>query len=440
MPWYTRLVLATFVALIVAEGVVLQPVRFWGPTLASEPTHFARLVDLFRAAIWVGTTIVTAVGFWAGSASGLPTRSDRQQRWLWNMLDTFSEGMVAFDHGGRVAFVNQAALGMLGRRALPNGTPMAAFADFPRLRTTVAHALLDGRMETVEVRSVNRTLLARAAPCDDGALLLLVDVSSERAAIESREAFLSDAAHELRTPVAAIGMGLEALDMGGLAEPERARQLLAGVERHNARMAQLLEDLLSLARLESGAEDVDLVALELVETVAAAIEALDEEERVTLRGPEVVWVIADELAVYRVVDNLVANALRYSQGPVEVTLTHAGDRVRLEVTDSGPGLPDALKERVFERFFRVDTARTRRAGGTGLGLAIVRELVERLDGRVWVEDAASGGARFVVTLRPVAEDPSYQGGGSSSSMLLRAQASIAASSMGASGGTSPGSP
>ncbi|MCA9573189.1 MAG: PAS domain-containing protein, partial [Myxococcales bacterium] len=218
----TRLALAVLLALVVAELVVVQPVRVWGAGLADDPERFARLVDLLRAAVWLPTPVVVGLGYYVGRMpTTVASRPESQRwRWLWNMLDTFSEGMVGFDHDGRVAFANQAALRMLGRTALPDGTPMAAFADVPRLRTTVAHALLDGRMDTVEVRAPGaRTLLARAAPCDDGALLLLVDVTAERAAIEAREAFLSDAAHELRTPVAAVSMGIEALEMGALAEP-----------------------------------------------------------------------------------------------------------------------------------------------------------------------------------------------------------------------------
>ncbi|MCB9671455.1 MAG: PAS domain-containing sensor histidine kinase [Alphaproteobacteria bacterium] len=398
----TRLALAVLLALVVAELVVVQPVRVWGAGLADDPERFARLVDLLRAAVWLPTPVVVGLGYYVGRMpTTVASRPESQRwRWLWNMLDTFSEGMVGFDHDGRVAFANQAALRMLGRTALPDGTPMAAFADVPRLRTTVAHALLDGRMDTVEVRAPGaRTLLARAAPCDDGALLLLVDVTAERAAIEAREAFLSDAAHELRTPVAAVSMGIEALEMGALAEPGQARRMLDGIARHNERMKQLLDDLLSLARLESGAEPLELAPVNLGEVVGSAVEAVDEEGRVEVVSMQGTWVQADELALYRVLDNLLANALAYSDDRVEVALSAHGPAVRITVADRGPGLAGDLKERVFDRFFRVDAARARRAGGTGLGLAIVRGLVERSDGRVWAEDNPGGGTRFVVELR-----------------------------------------
>jgi two-component system sensor histidine kinase SenX3 len=403
--------IAVLLALVLAEVAVVQPVVWFAPDLLAgvSQADLKGFVDLLRAVALLGSVVVVAVGLVVGSRLGSPaqpaeeTEGQREQRWLWQMLDTFSEGVVAFDHQGRVAFANQAATQLLQRRALPDGTPMAAFADVPRLRTTVAAALLDRRLETVELRTPgppSRTLLARAAPCEDGAMLLMVDITDMRAAVEAREAFLSDAAHELRTPVAGISMGLEALSMGGLDDPTSAASLLGGVERQAARLQNLLEGLLSLARLESGAAPLELQPVWVREAALAVVDLQGNEAatRIALEGPSDAWVRADPSALDRMLTNLVTNALRYTDGEVVIRWGAAVHGVRIAVEDRGPGLDDADKERVFERFRRLDSGRATKTGGTGLGLAIVKSLAERCGGRVWCEDNAPTGCRFVIEL------------------------------------------
>ncbi len=407
---------AILLAVALAEACIVQPVVWFGPELlvgASE-AQLGRVVDLLRGGVWVGAIAIVVLGLVTGvqlarAGHAAASRQDaetaeqrREQRWLWLMLDTFSEGVVAFDHRGRVAFANQAATQLLQRRGLPDGTPMAAFADVPRLRTTVARALLDRQLETVELRTPGppgRTLLARAAPCDDGAMLLMVDITDMRAAVEAREAFLSDAAHELRTPVAGIAMGLEALSMGGLEDPASTSDLLCGVERQANRLQNLLEDLLSLARLDSGASPLELQPVWIREA-AESIVALqsDAADRISLDGRDDMWVSADPRALDQILTNLVANAVRYTTDDIVVRWRPSVHGVRIEVEDRGPGLGDDDKHRVFERFRRVDSGRATSAGGTGLGLAIVKSLTERLGGEVWCEDNAPTGCRFVVEL------------------------------------------
>lgn len=403
--------LAVLAGVVLMELLIVQPFRVFGLDFAADGQRFARLVDLLRAAVWTATPVVVGLGFLGGLGGGEdPVTKENPERWLWTMLDTFTEGMVGFDHQGRVAFANQSALRMLGRSALPDGTPMAAFADIPRLRTTVARALLEGTMETVEVQVQpgRRILLARAAPCDEGALLLMVDVTSERAVIETREAFLSDAAHELRTPVAGIQLGVEALELGGMRDEARGPRLLAGVGRHAERMRLLLDDLLSLARIGSS-ELREIEDVALADVFDGVLDELPTTAGLVLECSELAYVRTDGLALHRVVVNLIRNGLWYGQN-VYGSVGFLGDRLRITIDDDGPGIPEAIRERVFERFFRADDGRTRERGGTGLGLAIVKELVERDDGCVWVEASPMGGARFVVELRRAITAPLGPGG------------------------------
>lgn len=216
------------------------------------------------------------------------------------------------------------------------------------------------------------------------------------AASARQRAFVADAAHELRSPIAALRTELEV----ALAHPEQVdpyetgREALAEVER----MAQLVDDLLVLARLDERtvhtAHDLDLR-----EIVGDVVESLREPSvRVTIDGDESVAVRGDRRGLARMVRNLLDNAVRHAATTVELQLRQAGERVELRVANDGPPIPDSDRERVFERFTRLDDARSRDSGGAGLGLAIVREIAVSHSGSVWVEDGPAGGACFVVDL------------------------------------------
>jgi signal transduction histidine kinase len=207
--------------------------------------------------------------------------------------------------------------------------------------------------------------------------------------------FVDDAAHELRSPIASMQTQLEVAQHLGEGT-ELTRDLGVDV----ARMAALVEDLLTLARLEAGApaagevEDVEVGAL--AAEVAARFRTDGVRVDTTSAGPATVRVRCEDLR--RVLTNLVDNAVRYARTTVAVSSSADGAWVDVQVSDDGPGIPAGDRDRVFERFTRLDDARSRRSGGTGLGLAIVRELVERNGGTVCAGDAGAGGAVFHVRL------------------------------------------
>lgn len=210
------------------------------------------------------------------------------------------------------------------------------------------------------------------------------------AAYQAQSQFVADAAHELRSPLASVRAQLEA-----------EGELRADLEAELSRMERLVDDLLVLASSGTPAAEVALRPLDFEDIVLA------EARRATRRGPHAVddsevhpaAVRGDPEGLARVIRNLVENAEGYARGRVAVGLVAADGRVILTVDDDGPGVPDADREHVFDRFRRSDAGRARRTGGTGLGLAIVKEVVERHGGRTWVERAPIGGARFVVELR-----------------------------------------
>ncbi len=215
-----------------------------------------------------------------------------------------------------------------------------------------------------------------------------------------QRAFVGDASHELRSPIAALRAQLEV----GLAHPEgadwprRAREATEEV----VRMQRLVDDLLRMARLdEPGAssdaslrpvEDVDLD--DMVRTEAAAL----REAQVALLDVSPVRVRGIEPDLRRVVRNLLENAERYGKGRIQVSLAQRGREARLEIEDDGPGIAPEQRERVFERFTRLDWSRSRASGGAGLGLSLTRGLVREHGGEIWIEDGRMDGARFVVVL------------------------------------------
>jgi signal transduction histidine kinase len=244
----------------------------------------------------------------------------------------------------------------------------------------------------------------------DGVVYAFRDLTEERALEQLRNEFVSTVSHELRTPLAAIygaAMTLRRSDVA-LDEEQRAR-LLDVVSGEADRLARTVNDILWASRLDTDSLRVTIEScdpLALVDDVVRAQQAhLDESHELVVEAAEgIPPVAADSDKVGRVLINLVDNAVKYSPdgGRVTVRIARAGTHVRFSVTDQGLGVPFAEQRRVFEKFYRLDPNMNRGVGGTGLGLYICRELVRRMDGRIWVESAGLGrGSTFNVELPAV---------------------------------------
>ena len=215
---------------------------------------------------------------------------------------------------------------------------------------------------------------------------------------------MANASHELRTPVAAIVGVAETLAAGAADNPEARSSFLEILMRHAQRLSRLTADLLDIARLEAGykprVEIVDVA--QSVEAVLGTLQVKAEPKRITLDkelAPEL-RVSAERAAVEQILTNLVENAIKYTPAGGRVTVRDEvrGGKVRILVEDSGPGIPKEHQARLFERFYRVDDARSRDLGGTGLGLAIVKHLALANGGDVSVESDVGKGSRFIVSL------------------------------------------
>ena len=222
--------------------------------------------------------------------------------------------------------------------------------------------------------------------------------------------FVSDVSHELRTPLTAIRGAAETLLDGGV-EPDDQQRFLSTIAREAERLGRLANDLLTLQRIEGATGELPLRRVDLrlaADRAANMLEPLLEDREVTLsingRAP---LVLGDVDRLQQVVLNLVDNASRMvgEGGHVVVELSGEGDRAVLSVMDDGPGIPEADLPRLFDRFYRADTSRTRASGGAGLGLAIVRAIISAHGGRIEAANLPAGGARMTVILPAIAEEP-----------------------------------
>jgi len=324
---------------------------------------------------------------------------DRQRMDL--VLSSMLEGVVLFDATGQVTYANSATEGHLGTvpRSVEGLLPLG-------MRSAVEHAAAERTPASSEAEvGASRWLRGSAVPVHaDGSVLLVVrDVTEARRLEAVRRDFVANASHELKTPAATIQAAAETIRRASTDDPSVVPRFAAQLEGEAIRLSRIVGDLLDLSRLESGSELEDVVALDAV--------LRDEGERfeepaaeagvhltITANGPTRVHGSARDLAL--LVRNLVDNAIRYTSagGSVDVALAADAGEAVLTVSDTGVGIPTRDLPRVFERFYRVDRARSRETGGTGLGLSIVRHVVENHGGRVSVDSELGRGTRFEVRL------------------------------------------
>ncbi|MCX8037244.1 MAG: cell wall metabolism sensor histidine kinase WalK [Candidatus Sumerlaeia bacterium] len=341
----------------------------------------------------------------------------QQRNELETVLSGMVEGVLAVDADERVLKINQAAGRMLGVDISgAHGRSIQEVVRHAGLQQFVARALRSAEPIEADL-SVNfgseRALQARGAPlhCEggecSGAVIVLNDVTRLRQLENLRREFVANVSHELKTPVTSIKGFVETLQDGAMENPEDARRFLGIIAKHAERLQAIIEDLLSLSRIEQEGERREILLERGL--VRGVVQAAVQACRLTAEAKQIrIETVCEESLYARVnselleqaIVNLLDNAIKYSEpgSVVEVAAQQANGDVTIAVRDYGCGIPKEHLPRIFERFYRVDKARSRKLGGTGLGLAIVKHIVQAHGGQVSVESAVGKGSTFTIRL------------------------------------------
>ena len=343
------------------------------------------------------------------------------------ILRSMVEGVAVIDADERLVFYNRAFSEIFGVQDA-EGRPLIEVVRNAELVGLIRKALRgdeglqnDISMGIVQMQNFSVTAapvkaldsssaehdLAKAKP--SGAVVVLHDVTELRRLERVRQDFVANVSHEFKTPLTAIQGFAETLLGGALDDPTNNRRFLDIIRNHAIRLARLTNDLLKLARIEAGKLEVEFFPVGLIELIEGCAETTlmkASRKQITLEievPPGLPAVQGDASLLRDVLQNLLDNAIQYTPagGHVHVTAEAKGREAVITVSDTGIGIPTSDRERIFERFYRVDAARSREAGGTGLGLSIAKHIVEAHNGRLWVDSVIGEGSKFSFSI-PIA--------------------------------------
>ena len=335
-----------------------------------------------------------------------------------NKLDTLflhmTDGVVAFSRKGELIHANPAAAEMLCRSITPETTYEELFGELASLQDAMtAPDYLKKELEEDE-----RYFQILLAPFDrdsrGGVLVVIHDVTEQRKNEEMRKEFVANVSHELRTPLTNIRSYAETIaDNAGELPIEMEKKFLGVILNESDRMTHIVQDLLTLSRFDSGREDLKMTRFSFSTAVqdvynAVYMEAQRHNHTLTVEiQPNMPDIVADRERVMQVMMNVVSNSIKYTPdgGVIHIYAGHKGGMVWMVVDDNGIGIPEKDRNRIFERFYRVDKARSRQSGGTGLGLSIAKEIVERHEGSLGLVD--KDGPGLAVRMELKIEGPSY---------------------------------
>lgn len=335
-----------------------------------------------------------------------------QQQVLFNSM---LEGLLLLDRSRKIYLANRAFKNLFGVKTELRGKTVMEVLRLHELAELVERAEAEKQVFDYELKlpelnerwlQVNAAVITNSAGEREGTILVFHDLTRLKQLERTREEFVANVSHELRTPLSLIKGYVETLLDGARNNPEVAEHFLQIIARNAERLDLLIQDLLTISALESGRVQLDLHPVRLhavAEKVFADLQARAGARSITLKNELPDFITnADGSRLEQVLANLVDNAIKYGriQGNVVVGGQDLGnDKIEVFVRDDGPGIPAEALDRVFERFYRVDKARSREQGGTGLGLSIVKHIVQNHGGEVWAKSEAGKGATFYFTLQ-----------------------------------------
>jgi two-component system, OmpR family, phosphate regulon sensor histidine kinase PhoR len=413
-----RAVLLALSALgVILLGVVMVAGRAYGAALRqlreavlarARGTATARMPEFTVGEL---AELASAIERLAAHVNAREARSAREASEVSVLLDTISEGILQLDRAGVIVRANPAAQTLLGLRSATPGQPVTSLIRHAELRRLLERAVAGETIPAAEIALEEQRLIVSARPLDSaGTVIAFMDLTQVRRLESVRRDFVANVSHELKTPLTSIRGYIETLLTDDSLPAEMQHQFLEVVQKNADRLHHIVDDLLDLSRLESGGwrpELHEVNALDVIQDVWSGCSERAERRGIRFVPPQQpLTVIADPGGLRQILTNLLDNAIRYSPdgGRIDV-IAHASPRngngrsrdhdnddfVTFEVRDSGAGIPSDALARIFERFYRVDPARSRAEGGTGLGLSIVKHLVESMGGDVRAESELGKG-------------------------------------------------
>ena len=342
---------------------------------------------------------------------------EQESKRLHSILSYMTDGVLATNRRGKITMINDMAKKQLGvqKEGVLNKSilELLKIEDDYELRdliTQIPELMIDSQDQNGEYLSlrVRFALVRRESGFISGLVAVLHDTTEQEKEERERRLFVSNVSHELRTPLTSVKSYLEALDEGALSEPVAPDFIKVSLDETN-RMMRMVTDLLHLSRIDNATSHLDVELINFTAFITFILNRFDkmrgqdEEKKYDLvRDYPItsVWIEIDTDKMTQVIDNILNNAIKYSPdgGKITVTMKTTDDQMILSISDQGLGIPKQDLPRIFDRFYRVDRARSRAQGGTGLGLAIAKEIVKQHKGFIWAKSEYGKGSTFTIVL------------------------------------------
>ncbi|WP_314846654.1 cell wall metabolism sensor histidine kinase VicK [uncultured Streptococcus sp.] len=342
---------------------------------------------------------------------------EQESKRLHSILSYMTDGVLATNRRGKITMINDMAKKQLGvqkedvlNKSILELLKIEDEYDLRDLITQVPELMIDSQDANGEYLSlrVRFALVRRESGFISGLVAVLHDTTEQEKEERERRLFVSNVSHELRTPLTSVKSYLEALDEGALSEPVAPDFIKVSLDETN-RMMRMVTDLLHLSRIDNATSHLDVELINFTAFITFILNRFDK-----MRGPDEekkyelvrdypitsVWIEIDTDKMTQVIDNILNNAIKYSPdgGKITVTMKTTDDQMILSISDQGLGIPKQDLPRIFDRFYRVDRARSRAQGGTGLGLSIAKEIIKQHNGFIWAKSIYGKGSTFTIVL------------------------------------------
>lgn len=405
------MIITAFLGILLSRTITKPIVEMKRQAYAMARGNYSRKVKVYG---------VDEIGELADSFNTLTKRvqeaqamTEGERRKLSSVLAYMTDGVIATDRRGKVILINTPAEKMLRvKHESANGRSIIDVLDigdtyqFEDLMEVDGSLTMDrSTLDKPYVLRANFSVIQRETGFNNGVIAVLHDITDQEKVDQERRDFVSNVSHELRTPLTSMHSYLEALSDGAWEDKEIAPRFLEVTQNETERMIRLVNDLLKLSRMDGGREQLEKSFVNFTDFFNHIIDRFEMMKKETImfkrhipREPVIIEI--DEDKVMQVLDNIISNANKYSPdgGRISFYLKKFEDEIEVSIADEGLGVPDEDLANVFDRFFRVDKARSREMGGTGLGLAIAREVIEAHGGRIWAERNKNKGTIIKFTL------------------------------------------